>query len=102
MVMSLLQEKEGEAVLDYFHQLMDEIDGFVFSGWDFSYMTDTGRMQEFPFKWNYFNKVKPYLSKIERLLGLGTGGGERLSKFRPLPRETYATEGYKPNVSIAK
>lgn len=55
-----------------------------------------------PFKWNYFNKVKPYLSKIERLLGLGTGGGERLSKFRPLPRETYATEGYKPNVSIAK
>jgi hypothetical protein len=44
--MSLLQEKEGEAVLDYFHQLMDEIDGFIFSGWDFSYMTDTGRMQE--------------------------------------------------------
>lgn len=88
--------------MDYFERLIEEIDGYNFSGWDFSYITDTGRMQEGPLRWNYFSKIRPYLYKAERLLDLGTGGGERLSRFTPLPKETYATEGYKPNVEIAK
>ncbi|AEV70204.1 class I SAM-dependent methyltransferase [Acetivibrio clariflavus] len=88
--------------MDYFEQLMEEIDNYNFSGWDFSYILETGRMQEVPVKWNYFNKIKPYLYNVKRLLDLGTGGGERLSKFTPLPQETYATEGYKPNVEIAR
>ena len=88
--------------MDYFEQLVHEIDGFSFSGWDFSYITETGRMQEGPVKWNYYSRIRPYLYTAERLLDLGTGGGERLAAFSPLPGETYATEGYKPNVEIAK
>ncbi len=88
--------------MDYFEHLIDEIDSFTFSGWDFSYITETGRMQEVPVRWNYYSKIKPYLYNVDRLLDLGTGGGEKLSKFTPLPKETYATEGYKPNVEIAK
>lgn len=33
---------------------------------------------------------------------MGTGGGEFLSSLHPLPKRTYATEGYPPNVSIAR
>ncbi len=33
---------------------------------------------------------------------MGTGGGEFLSLLQPLPPNTYATEGYAPNVPIAK
>lgn len=89
-------------IMGYFEHLLDEIDSYNFSGWDFSYIIDTGRMQEAPVKWNYYSKIKPYLYDVKSLLDLGTGGGERLSKFAPLPKKTYATEGYKPNVEIAK
>jgi len=73
-----------------------------FSGWDFSYITKTGRMVEAPLKWNYYNLVLPYLSKAETMLDMGTGGGEVLSRFQPLPKQTYATEQYHPNVAVAK
>lgn len=89
-------------MMNYFEQLVEEIDRFNFSGWDFSYFIETGRMQEVPVRWNYYSKIKPYLYNAQRLLDLGTGGGERLSKFTPLPKETYATEGYEPNVEIAR
>ena len=62
--------------MDYFEHLIDEIDSLLFSGWDFSYITETGRMQEVPVRWNYYSKIKPYLYNVDRLLDLGTGGGE--------------------------
>jgi SAM-dependent methyltransferase len=36
------------------------------------------------------------------MLDMDTGGGEVLSSFMPLPQNTYATEGYAPNVPVAK
>lgn len=72
-----------------------------FSGWDFSYLEDSGRMVEFPLKWKFSNVLKPYLENCHRLLDMGTGGGEYLSSFAPLPAVTFATEGYEPNVPIA-
>lgn len=36
------------------------------------------------------------------MLDMGTGGGEYLSWLRPLPPFTCATEGYEPNVPIAR
>jgi SAM-dependent methyltransferase len=33
---------------------------------------------------------------------MDTGGGEFLSSLRPLPKTTYATEGYAPNIPVAK
>ncbi len=73
-----------------------------FSGWDFSHITSTGRMVETaPLEWNYHNIVSSYLPGVGKLLDMGTGGGETLSSFSPLPPVTYATEQYGPNVSVA-
>ncbi len=73
-----------------------------FSGWDFSYLTETRRKQEFPLSWNYFNEVRVFSQKARSLLDMGTGGGEFLEKIKPRPQKTEATEGYSPNIEIAK
>ena len=73
-----------------------------FCGWDFSYITDTGRMQSELLPWSYGSMVAPLLRRAETMLDMGTGGGEFLSKLRPLPPSVYATEAYQPNVPIAK
>ncbi len=73
-----------------------------FSGWDFSYLH--GRMIEddTPISWNYRATVLSYLRTAHVLLDMGTGGGEFLSSLQPLPSETSATEGYIPNIAIAR
>ncbi|MDL4842122.1 class I SAM-dependent methyltransferase [Aquibacillus rhizosphaerae] len=73
-----------------------------FSGWDFSYITDTGRIGSELLTWSYGSIVNHHIPKANSLLDMGTGGGELLSKLHPLPELTFATEGYKPNVTIAK
>jgi SAM-dependent methyltransferase len=42
------------------------------------------------------------LAEVDTLLDMGTGGGERLAGLQPLPERTYATEGYGPNVPVAR
>lgn len=73
-----------------------------FAGWDFSYVKKTGRLQEAPLGWNYTSLVQHKLPEAQALLDMGTGGGEFLAMLRPLPEQTYATEGYQPNVVIAR
>lgn len=73
-----------------------------FSGWDFSHITATGRMAEAPLAWSYASKLLLPLRKAQSLLDMGTGGGELLSRLQPLPPLTCATEGYAPNVLIAR
>lgn len=73
-----------------------------FEGWDFSLITKTGRFSESAFSWNYNSIVHPYIEGIKSLLDMGTGGGEVLASLSPLPRSTYATESYPPNVDVAK
>lgn len=72
-----------------------------FEGWDFSYLTIHNRMHGFPLSWNYTNEVLREISKSDNVLDMGTGGGEYLSTL-PLPKHSFATEGYKPNYEIAK
>lgn len=72
------------------------------SGWDFSQLTETGRMRETALPWDYHAIVKQYMVGVNRMLDMGTGGGEFLKTLAPLPMETYATEGYEPNVQIAE
>ncbi len=71
-----------------------------FSGWDFCYIKD--RMVEHPFPWSYHSIILSYLRNSTALLDMGTGGGEFLSSLLPLPQHTCATEGYPPNVPVAK
>ncbi|OOE12687.1 class I SAM-dependent methyltransferase [Fictibacillus arsenicus] len=73
-----------------------------FSGWDFSYITETGRVSSSLLTWSYGSMVLPLIQKSASLLDMGTGGGELLSKLQPFPKEVCATEGYPPNVPVAK
>jgi SAM-dependent methyltransferase len=74
--------------------------GHPFSGWNFSYLSD--RVINAPLTWSYRSKILPFLRTADTLLDMGTGGGEFLASLIPLPNHTCATEGYKPNFSIAR
>jgi SAM-dependent methyltransferase len=71
-----------------------------FSGWDFSYID--GREAEAPLGWSYISEALIRVRKSSALLDMDTGGGEILSRFSPYPPVAYATESYKPNISIAR
>jgi hypothetical protein len=71
-------------------------------GWDFSYVYGTGRMQTDSLSWSYASIILSYIRDAQSLLDMGTGGGELLSLLRPFPEHTCATEGYEPNVAVAK
>lgn len=86
---------------EMFDFLINEINE-NFEGWDFSYISSTGRMQEFPLRWNYRNKILPKVRSVSSMLDMGTGGGEFLSSLSPLPKNTCATEAYVPNVQVAR
>jgi SAM-dependent methyltransferase len=85
---------------DQFERLIAEAQSQKFSGWDFSWLRD--RLAQEPPPWDYKQEVTKELPKIKSLLDLGTGGGEFLSSIGQLPELTYATEGYPPNVAIAR
>ncbi len=85
-----------------FEELIEEATSTPFTGWDFGYLTKTGRVVEAPRRWNYYNMVRPWLEPANTVLDMGTGGGEILSRFRPLPESTYATESHQPNIQIAR
>lgn len=84
-----------------FHHLLKHTEEH-FSGWDFSYITETGRVQTSLLSWSYGSKARSYMEEATSLLDMGTGGGEFLSLLRPFPEVVKATEGYKPNVPIAR
>lgn len=52
--------------------------------------------------WNYYEKIKCYLKNDMKLLDYDTGGGEFLLSLKHPFENTYATEGYPPNVELCK
>ena len=48
----------------------------AFQGWDFSYLDR--RWQDETLPWNYEEIILKYLKKTDKLLDMGTGGGEFL------------------------
>jgi len=80
--------------------LAAEAESRQFEGWDFAYLE--GRLTEELCPWDYRAIVAELLLNTESLLDLGTGGGELLASLRPLPHLTLATEGYRPNLPVAK
>jgi SAM-dependent methyltransferase len=83
-----------------FEQYLEEATTKDFCGWDFSAIR--GRWMESQPSWNYTELVIQHLADTESLLDMGTGGGEFLSSLCERPQNTCATEGYSPNVQIAK
>lgn len=49
------------------------------AGWDFSSVRDVLD----PLPWDYMTLVPRFLSQTDRVLDIGTGGGERLLRFAP-------------------
>ncbi|SHG86411.1 class I SAM-dependent methyltransferase [Streptoalloteichus hindustanus] len=70
-------------------------------GWDFDAFF-AGRYVETPPSWDFARLVKSRLAEVDSLLDLGTGGGELLASLAPLPPRTAATEGFAPNVPVAR
>ncbi|MED2788043.1 methyltransferase domain-containing protein [Bacillus thuringiensis] len=73
-----------------------------FIGWDFSFISETGRMKSEPLPWSYGSTAFQLMQRAESMLDMGTGGGEFLSMLQPFPSTILATEGYAPNVPIAR
>ena len=83
-----------------FERLVCDAEGEPFSGWDFSYIRD--RVHWGSAFWSYDDRVRSLLASTAAVLDMGTGGGELLASLAPLPRRTVATEGYPPNVEVAR
>lgn len=83
-----------------FQRLVEAALSQDFSGWDFSYLN--GRWRDDDPAWDYRQIVFERSRHVESLLDMGTGGGEMLATLAPLPRRTWATEGYPPNVPVAQ
>jgi len=83
-----------------FERLVAEAQRQEFCGWDFSFID--GRWRESPMSWDYRQIVLGHLGRVNSMLDMGTGGGEFLSSLRPLPADTCATEGFPPNLSLAR
>ena len=83
-----------------FEELVAEAESQPFSGWDFSFLR--GRFLEGRPSWDYRQKVSAATKGVNYMLDLGTGGGELISTLRPLPKHTFATEAWAPNVEVAR
>jgi SAM-dependent methyltransferase len=75
---------------------------YPISGWDFSYLRDRMIDDTNTLPWEYNTEVAAALQTARSMLDMGTGGGEFLASLPSLPPITCATEGYKPNVPIAR
>lgn len=85
---------------DTFEKLIEDAAQAPFRGWDFSYLE--GRKTESALPWDYVARARAKIRGAGSMLDMGTGGGEILSSLAPLAPYTCATEGYAPNVVLAK
>ena len=83
-----------------FEHLIREAHDAPFDGWDFSYLE--GRKTEISLPWDFRARVRERIVDVTSMLDVGTGGGEFLASCAPLPPRVCATEGYGPNIAVAK
>lgn len=82
-----------------FDELISEAVSAPFSGWDFSWLASRSTPGSLP--WSYSRELARRAGAASSMLDMGTGGGERLSRLSPCPRQTVATEAWPPNVPVA-
>jgi len=83
-----------------FDQLITEANQASMIGWDFSFLTN--RWVESPLSWDLKSRIQTLFSGVSSMVDMGTGGGEFLRSLMPLPENVTATEGYAPNVAVAR
>lgn len=69
-------------------------------GWDLSWIAR--RAEGSDPSWSYRDLARAHITRAHRLLDVDTGGGEMLSSLGPLPHYTWATEGWPPNIAVAR
>lgn len=72
----------------------------AFKGWDFSHLDKRWEHQQLP--WDYKLIVLNYIKTSNKLLDMGTGGGEFLLTLNHPHELTSVTEAYPPNVELCK
>lgn len=82
-----------------FDRLLDEAQARALVGWDLSF---GGRIRTTATPWNFEQAVERHARRSPDLLDMGTGGGEWLSRLPFRPARTVATEGWAPNVPVAR
>lgn len=80
------------------HWLKEE--QMTFQGWNFAYIKE--RIEEEALPWDYKQILSEWLHKQERLLDMGTGGGEFLLTLNHPYELTSITEAYPPNVELCQ
>lgn len=70
----------------------------VFKGWDFSHLV--GRWNSHATTWDYKSIIKEHLLSTDRLLDMGTGGGEFLLSLKHPYENTAVTEAWAPNIEL--
>ncbi len=88
-----------------FDELIQLAQAQELTGWDFSWLSS--RTIEEPLPWDYRALVMERMHEhgqpcIQAMLDMDTGGGEFLSGLAPFPPVTWATEGYAPNILLAR
>lgn len=83
-----------------FEKWATEAENREFSGWDFAYIRERWHEDDPP--WSYREIVLEFIVTARHMLDMGTGGGEFLSTLAPFTAKVQATEGYPPNLAIAR
>lgn len=83
-----------------FDSLVRAAEEMPFHGWSFGALGD--RWQRGEPEWDLRRLIRDCFRTVSSFLDLGTGGGEFLLSLAPLPKRTFATEGYAPNVAVAR
>ncbi len=79
---------------------LTDIEETLFVGWDFEKIYQRTEFEPMP--WDYKTIIQSYLSKEDRLLDMGTGGGEFLLSLDHPYDLTTVTESYPPNLALCK
>jgi len=79
-------------------QTWKEEETYAFRGWDFSHLDGRWEGEQQP--WSYREVVERYLKPSDKLLDMGTGGGEFLLSLGHDPKLCSVTEGWEENYQL--
>ncbi|GAA3233510.1 class I SAM-dependent methyltransferase [Dactylosporangium siamense] len=83
-----------------FNDLVEEATAVDVSGWSFDWLD--GRATEERPPWGYARQLAARLARVGSALDIDTGGGEIIGEAARLPARMVVTEGWPPNVELAR
>lgn len=86
--------------LEYLRNNWESEEAHAFKGWDFSYINGRWANEDLP--WDYHSIVLSFLKNSDKILDMGTGGGEFVLTLNHPYTLTSVTEAYPPNVKVCK